>query len=248
VPNRAVETKVLQRDGTSKVTRPPTKPEPNDWFWMGAAFAGSFALALLAVTIHGVNFKSLILALRLTGRWSFLPFWLAYAGGAMATLFGRTFVPLANRRRQFGLAYAAALSGHLGLIAIFYLRASHLPLSGKLLFFFLTAACWTYVLTLFSFGGLAAKLGAANWRALRFVGMNYILYAFWSDFGPATFHPGTSDTLVHTLAYTPFALMALAAPLLAVGAFVVRRWRTSRTGHAPSADTLATDRSEARAS
>ena len=51
-----------------------------------------------------------------TARWSFLFFWMAYAGRAMATLFGPGFAPLARRGREFGLAYAAAMLTHVGLL------------------------------------------------------------------------------------------------------------------------------------
>ena len=80
------------------------------------AFGIALVLAAAVLAIKGVDAKSLVIALRLTARWSFLLFWVAYAGGAMATLFGPALEPLARRGREFGLAYAAAQLIHLGLV------------------------------------------------------------------------------------------------------------------------------------
>ena len=81
--------------------------------WMGAAFAVALALTIAVFAVKGID---IVQALRLTARWSFLLFWLAYAGGAMATLFGPTLKPIAAHAREFGLAYAAAQLVHLGLV------------------------------------------------------------------------------------------------------------------------------------
>ena len=45
-----------------------------------------------------------------------LLFWPAYVGGALTALFGNVFAPLRDNSRNFGLAFAAALSIHLGLV------------------------------------------------------------------------------------------------------------------------------------
>jgi hypothetical protein len=63
-----------------------------------------------------VSANALVTALRLTARWSFLLFWMAYTGSAMGALFGPAFEVLARRGREFGLAYAAAHLIHLGLV------------------------------------------------------------------------------------------------------------------------------------
>jgi hypothetical protein len=52
------------------------------------------------------------LALELTARWSFLLFWLAYAGNAVAILFGAQLAA----GREFGLAFASAHLVHIGLV------------------------------------------------------------------------------------------------------------------------------------
>jgi hypothetical protein len=89
--------------------------------------------------------------LRLTARWSFLLFWLAYTGGAMATIFGPTFKPIAMRVRELGLPYAAAQLVHLGLVV------------------------WRW--RSFLLAGSRRLLGSRGWRALRIVGVSYILLA-----------------------------------------------------------------------
>ena len=54
--------------------------------------------------------------------------------------------------------------------------------------------------------------------------MNYILYAFASDFVPAVIHPGPAQYDVwRLLAYVPFAGMSVAAPLLVLAAAAHRR-------------------------
>ena len=74
--------------------------------WMGAAFGIALTIATAVLVLGGTDNKSIRLALELTARWSFLLFWLAYAGGALATLFG--WGVLAGRGREFGVAFAAA--------------------------------------------------------------------------------------------------------------------------------------------
>jgi len=82
--------------------------------------AASIVVALVIVLIVRVGAtpgEKLGVALRATARWSFLLFWLAYAGGALATLFGPKFQALAHRGRDFGLSFASAHLVHLGLVA-----------------------------------------------------------------------------------------------------------------------------------
>ena len=76
--------------------------------WMGVAFGVALGIAAAVLTLYGTDPKGLVAALRMTARWAFLLFWMAYIGGAMTT-------PLARRGREFGLAYAAAMLVHVGL-------------------------------------------------------------------------------------------------------------------------------------
>lgn len=203
------------------------KRESATLIWMGISLAVSLGLAVAVFAIKGLHYKSLMFGLQVTARWSFLPFWLSYSGGALTTLFGPTLAPLARHRRELGLAYAAGFLGHLGLIGVFFLGTSHLPLSGSLLAFFAMGVFWTYLLALFSFGGLAKKLGSSGWRMLRTVGVNYILYAFASDFVPAAIHSPAHYGLYRLVSYAPFALLTVMAPLLVVAALVIDLLRTS---------------------
>jgi len=183
------------------------------------AFGVGLCLAGVVLAIEGIDVKSLKLALRVTARWSFLLFWVAYAGGAMAALFGPAFTPLARRGREFGLAYAAAMLTHVDLLIWIFKLTSHAPLSGNSLLFFGIGIVFTYVLALFSFGRLAEALGPTGWFILRIAGVNYILFAFASDFVPAVIHPRTAQYEVwRLLAYVPFAAMSVAAPILVLAA------------------------------
>jgi hypothetical protein len=189
-------------------------------FWMVAAFAIALALTGALFAVKGIDLWQ---ALRLTARWSFLLFWLAYAGGAMATLFGPTFKPIAVRARELGLSYAAAQLVHLGLVIWLFQVSSRPPLTGKVFVFFVVAIVFTYLLALFSFGGIAKSLGSRGWRALRIVGVNYILLAFAWDFVPPAFHSTADYGVSRLVEYTPFAAMCIAAPLLVLAAAANRR-------------------------
>ncbi len=183
--------------------------------WMGAAFGIALAIALAVLVLQGADNGGTRLALELTARWSFLLFWLAYAGNATAQLFGVR--SLAGHGREFGLAFAAAHLVHIGLIVWLGIILGRVPLSGGLLLFFLVALFATYLLMGLSFGG-AKALGRA-WAPLRFVAMNYILLAFARDFVLPVVYPKPSQVhLGHYLFYAPFMVLSLAAPLLTLWA------------------------------
>src|SRR5271169_2650260 len=82
--------------------------------WMGAALVVGLAIVVMAY-LMAMPTQRLGMALRGTARWSFLWFCLATYGGALAALFGSSFQALASRGRDFGLAFAAAQSAHVGL-------------------------------------------------------------------------------------------------------------------------------------
>ncbi|MBV8360991.1 MAG: hypothetical protein JO189_24110 [Deltaproteobacteria bacterium] len=187
--------------------------------WMGLAFGLGLAMATGVFAIKGTDEGAVRLALRVTARWSFVLFWFAYTGSAMTTLFGPAFAWLGRRGREFGLAYAAAQLIHVGLVAWLFQILSRLPLSGRLLFLFTVAIVWTYLLAFLSFGGLGEALGPRGWRTLRIVALNYILFAFATDFVPAVFRSSHARYGVWLLVgYVPFAMMSLAAPVLVLAA------------------------------
>ena len=199
------------------------------------AFGIALGLAAAVLALNGTDTKSLVMALRLTARWSFLLFWVAYAGGAMAALFGPALAPLAGRGREFGLAYAAAQLIHLGLVVWLFQVSSRPPLSGELIVFFSIGIFWTYLLAIFSFGGPSRALGSRGWRTLRIVGLNYILFAFAFDFVPVAIHGTTHYGVGRLVEYAPFAAMSVAAPLLVLAAAAHRRlgMRYSHAGLEP---------------
>jgi len=186
---------------------------------MGAAFAVALAVAASVLLLQGTDNKSIRLALELTARWSFLLFWLAYAGGALAALFGWTF--LAGRGRDLGLAFASAHLVHVGLVVWLYQISIKPPLPQGLYIFFVVGLVFTYLLAFLSFGG--AKALGPLWPPLRFVGMNYILIAFGRDFVlPVLYPKPTQYNLAHFIAYAPFMALCIAGPLLVLAAALRR--------------------------
>ena len=60
---------------------------PKAAVWIGSAFCAALGLAALVLAALGPGERGTIAALQVTARFSFLLFWLAYAGGAMTALF-----------------------------------------------------------------------------------------------------------------------------------------------------------------
>jgi len=201
-------------------SRPSSAP------WIGAALAANLILAAIILLLRGADAHGTENALQMTARVSFLWFWVAYAGGALVTLFGPTFLPFKQHAREFGLAFAAALLVHLMLVS-WLCWIGEAPAAGVFLFFG-SAASVTYLLAAFSFGNLHAVLGAWGWQLFRIVGMNFILYAFFVDF----VHP-IHGGILHLAAYLPFAVMVVLAPLLRLAAWAMRLRKSDRfPGHA----------------
>jgi hypothetical protein len=191
----------------------------NVLLWMGTASGIALATAVIVLGLNGPDNKSVRLALELTARWSFLLFFMAYAGNALAMLFGWN--ALKGHAREFGLSFASAHLVHIGLVVWLGIILGKVPLSGGLLLFFLVALFFTYLLAALSFGGVK-RLGSF-WPPLRFIGMNYILIAFARDFIlPVIYPKPTQYTLAHFISYAPFAAMSVAAPLLTM-AVALRR-------------------------
>lgn len=191
------------------------------WLWMAGAFGGALILAAAILVIRGSDFESLKLGLRMTARWSFVFFWLSYVGGAMASLFGSAFAGLARRGRQLGLSFAAAHLVHVGLIVWLGVASGQLPLHGRILWFFLVALFFAYLLMLLSFGAGPRLLGRW-WRPLLFLGSSYILIAFGRDFVLGALDREIKDWR-YALEYVPFATLTLTAVVLRFAAFLQRR-------------------------
>jgi hypothetical protein len=152
-------------------------------------------------------------ALRVTARWSFLLFWLAYTGSAMATLWGPPFNRLARHGREFGLAFASAQLVHLGLI----LRYG----AGDGMAFFWIGIVFTYLLALFSLPRLRDAMGSRLWRISLLIALNYIALVFAADFIEGPLKRGGIAN--YPLSYLPFAFMLIVGVALRVAALPYRR-------------------------
>jgi hypothetical protein len=196
-----------------------TSARPNAAAWMASAFCAAFGLAAVVLAAFGTEERGTNVALQVTARFSFLLFWPAYAAGAMTALFGPAFEPFKRRAREFGLAFASAHLVHLALVA-WLTYIGHVPPRGVFVFFGVAAA-WTYLLALFSIRRIQQALGSKGWWVLRVVGLNYIAYAFASDF---LRHPQLGS-IKYLFGYAPFAVLSVAGPLLCLAAFMLRAAR-----------------------
>jgi hypothetical protein len=199
----------------------PGRRDPASALMFGA-LGGGLALAAATLGAYGIGPDGIREAVRLTARWSFVFFWLSYAGGALATLFGSAFAGVARNARGFGLAFAAALQVHIGLVIWLGVVIGQIPLQGAVLLFFVVALLCTYLLALLSFG-IGKRSAGRLWRPALFVGTTYILIAFGRDFllGALAYK---TQTWLYAAEYMPFALLCLIAIPLRLAAFVRRRF------------------------
>jgi hypothetical protein len=209
--------------------------KPTSAAWMVSAFCAALGLAAVILGTLGAGAKGTDVALAATARLSFLFFWIAYAGSPLAALFGRTFQPIKQRTREFGLAFASAHLIHIGLVAWLCLIGAAPAVSTFA--FFGIALFWTYLLALFSIDRLNQALNPKIWWLVRAVGLNYIAYAFAVDFLNHPVHGGIG----HVLAYLPFAILAVAGPIIRLIAFsrrISQVWRGRHTEPANGAYSL----------
>jgi hypothetical protein len=191
------------------------------WVWVIGALGGALALAVAILAADGTGPEGLGLAVRVTARWSFLYFWLSYAGGATAILLGPAFAGLARVARPSGLAFATALQVHIGLVVWLGVVTGRVPLQGGILWFFLVALFFAYLLALLSFGIGRHSLGRL-WRPALLLGATYILIAFGRDFVLGALD-ANARSWVYAAEYVPFALLSLIAIPLRLAA--LRRQR-----------------------
>ena len=222
----------LQRRGGRAMTR----RHDTAWVWMIGAFGGALALAGAVLAGYGTGPGGIGQAVRYTARWSFLFFWLAYTGSAMAILFGPAFAGLARRARALGLAFAAALQVHIGFVIWLGVVIGQIPLQGGILLFFLVALFCTYLLALLSFGIGTRNLGRL-WRPLLFLATTYILIAFGRDFLWGALYLDVRHWLLF-VEYVPFAFLSLIAIPLRLAAFLRRRFDSSPVPTKPATRTL----------
>jgi hypothetical protein len=189
--------------------------------FVAAAFVAATALAAAILLLRGPDPHGVDEALAATARLAFIFFLPAYVGGALVTLFGAPFLPLAKRGRDFGLAFAAVEVVHLALVA--QLCAIGAAPGRSTFILFGTAAGFVFLLALLSIGVVRRIVHPGLWWAVRLVGMNFIAYAFYVDLSGDPFGGG----LIHGLYYAPFLLsllLAVLCRLLASGLKILRRW------------------------
>jgi hypothetical protein len=177
---------------------------------MGFAFSAAAGLAVMALVLFGTGEHGTDIALKVTARFSFLLFWLAYAGNGLAALAGPKLHTLKCHARDFGLAFASAHLIHIGLVGwLCWIGAA--PVVGVFAFF-VPPFVLVYVLALFSIKQMQQMLGRIGWLLLRAVAMNYIAYAFAVDFLRGPLLGGA----IHTAEYLPFAALSIAGSILYV--------------------------------
>ena len=191
-------------------------------WWMLGAFLPSLLLAWCMLAILGTAAPGTVFALQVTARWAYIFFWLAYTGSALATVCGPRLAPLARRRRELGLAFAAAMVPHAALVAwLFYILPTP-PMSRARIVYFGVALVLTYLLALLSIRCVSAKLTPALSRRIRFLGVEYIALAFLRDFLRLPLH----SSLPERLSYVPFIALAVVATLLRLAhLFANRSWK-----------------------
>jgi len=189
---------------------------PSALVWMGLAFGAALAIAASVLAHWGLGKSGVEVALRMTARLGFLLFWPGYVSGALVALFGPRFKPLQRRARELGLAFAAVLMVHLGLIGwLCWIGAAP---SLRTFAIFGLGVMWVGLLALFSIEGFGRALGSKGWWVLRNIGMNYIAFDFALDF----LKPQHQPTLLHLVEYLPFAMLAVLGPALRLLAWLKR--------------------------
>jgi len=198
-----------------------TPPRPTTAEWSGLALMGGLLLVLIAESTAPKD--QLGFALRWTARWSFVWFCLASWSAALGVLVGWRFRPLAARAREFGLAFASAHAVHVALVA-YMLYGATTPFARRPLIFFGVGVGFVYAMALITLSArLREFLGPHAWRAFRIVGIEYINYAYYSDFSGRTFHKG----VVNFLIYAPFLALTLAGPPVRLAA-LIQKARSAR--------------------
>lgn len=222
--SEAVSHRKLGNTGRERWTKSTARTSGGVAPWLALAFGLELLLAASVLGAKGVTEDGIVLALRLTARLAFPLFWVAYAGSALATLFGPRFEPLRRQVAVLGLAFAAAMTVHLALVATLCAIGAT-PAASAFAIFGAAAACM-YTMALFSIPWLRHALGPRGWKLVSFVAMNYVVFAFLDDFSIDFF----ADGVTHALLYWPFLALTLAGPVLRFAAFLQR---TKLAYHAP---------------
>jgi hypothetical protein len=102
------------------------------------------------------------------------------------------------------------------LVAILLYSATT-PFPRRPLVFFGVGAGFVYVMALITVSArLRQMLGSDAWRMFRAFGIEYINFAYYSDFSARTFHKGLANFLV----YAPFLALTVAGPAVRLAALI----------------------------
>jgi hypothetical protein len=192
----------------------------NTLVWMASAFCASLALAISVLSVFGLG-AGLHIALVATARLAFLIYLPAYVGGPLVSLFGDAFLPIRKHARDFGLAFAAAILVHLGLVTCLCAVGSSPP--AKTFAVFGLAAVFTYLLALLSVRRVRQLLPEKFWPLIRAVATNYIALAFIKDFANSPL-----GDFRHEILYLPFLTLAIGSLVLNLAAWVQSLNHTTR--------------------
>jgi hypothetical protein len=181
---------------------------------VGLAFGLAVAIACTMLILRGAQGDGVDTGLFLTARLAFVFFWPCYVAGALVSLFGPVFLPLRRNARDLGLAFAAVEVVHLSLVARLCWIGEAPSRSTFILFG--SAAIFVAVIALLSFDFARRHVSERVIRGIRWVGMNFIIYAFAVDF----LHSPLSGGAKHVIEYLPFTTLSLAGPVLRLLAWV----------------------------
>lgn len=185
--------------------------------WIGTGFVLALLLTATALAGEGLGRHGIEFALRLTARLAFLPFWLAYAAGALVALFGARFAAVKRSARELGLSFAAVMTVHLGLV-IALCAVGATPSAHVFLIFGPGAVC-ALLLAIASLEPVGRAIGPAGWWILRNLAMNYLAFNFAVDF----IRRQPPNLVTQPLMYLPFAAFAVLGPGLRLGAAIKLR-------------------------
>jgi hypothetical protein len=187
--------------------------------FVAGAFCAALAAALLVLLVMGRGIRGYTIATQTAARVAFLFFWPTYAAGALPVFFGPAFEPVARHRREFGLAFAAALTVHLAFVAWLFHISYYPPVPPYVVFWFGIGAAWVYLLALGSLNFVREFVGETLWRLVSAAGLEYVAFLFFRDFYLLYHPPG----LGHTLFYAPFAALIVVGAVLRWGG-MAKKW------------------------
>jgi hypothetical protein len=188
--------------------------------WVGAAFDGALALVIATMMIRGTGLSGTGVGLRLTARFSYAFFCLAYVGGATTILCSPAWNGIGRRMREFGLAFASAQLVHVALVIRLAWISPPQSITDAVMPFFAIGVVWTYLLAALSIDRVRKVFSPYMLRILRTIGSEYIALAFFTDFVLLPKY-----LIQYPILYVPFWGLLLLGPLLRVAAATKEMYR-----------------------